>query len=134
MFRVAREFDFCYGHRLLNYEGKCAHFHGHNSRAIVTLEADQLDEKGMVLDFSEMKKTISEWIDANIDHKMVICKADPAVEFFEKMGEPFFLIDENPTAENLARLIYDFAASQGLPVVEVRLWETPRCHAIYQGE
>ena len=37
MFRVTREIEFCYGHRLLNYEGKCRHLHGHNGRAVITL-------------------------------------------------------------------------------------------------
>jgi 6-pyruvoyltetrahydropterin/6-carboxytetrahydropterin synthase len=40
----------------------------------------------------------------------------------------------NPTAENIARLIYDFAADQGFPVVEVQLWETNSCYATYIPE
>jgi 6-pyruvoyltetrahydropterin/6-carboxytetrahydropterin synthase len=47
------------------------------------------------------------------------------------MGEPLFLLDENPTAENIAKLIYDFTAASGFPVVDVRLWETPHCYARY---
>ena len=39
MFRVSREIDFCYGHRLLNYDGKCKYLHGHNGRAIITIES-----------------------------------------------------------------------------------------------
>ena len=34
MFRVTKEIHFCYGHRLLNYDGKCRHLHGHNGRAV----------------------------------------------------------------------------------------------------
>jgi 6-pyruvoyltetrahydropterin/6-carboxytetrahydropterin synthase len=131
MFHVTREFDFCYGHRLLDYDGKCAHLHGHNGRALVTLAADKLDSKGMVLDFSDMKKKIDNWIETNIDHRMILCKDDPAVETLQALGEPIFLIDENPTAENMARLLFDFAKNEGLPVTEVSLWETPRCHATY---
>ena len=41
MFRVTREIDFCYGHRLLNYDGKCSYLHGHNGRAIITIEVDR---------------------------------------------------------------------------------------------
>ena len=48
MFRVTREFHFCYGHRLLNYEGKCRYLHGHNGKAVITLEAPGLDKLGMV--------------------------------------------------------------------------------------
>ena len=39
MFRVTREIDFCYGHRLLNYDGKCKYLHGHNGRAVITIES-----------------------------------------------------------------------------------------------
>ena len=46
-------------------------------------------------------------------------------------GERFFLMDDNPTAENIARLIYHQAREAGLPVIEVTLWETPRCHATF---
>jgi len=54
MFNVSREIDFCYGHRLLNYPGKCRHLHGHNGRAVITFAAAALDQRGMVLDFSEI--------------------------------------------------------------------------------
>ncbi len=51
MFRVTREIAFCYGHRLLNYDGKCRHLHGHNGRAVITLEGPDLDPRGMLVDF-----------------------------------------------------------------------------------
>lgn len=133
MFRVSREIHFCYGHRLLHYEGKCRHLHGHNGRLIITLETTGLDDRGMVLDFSEVKRLISRWIDENLDHRMVLCREDPAVPALQALGEPLLLIDVNPTAENIARLIFDVAAKQGLPVVEVRLWETPGCSAAYRA-
>ena len=40
-------------------------------------------------------------------------------------------MDANPTAENIAKLIFDYAASKGFPVVQVRLWETDNCCATY---
>jgi 6-pyruvoyltetrahydropterin/6-carboxytetrahydropterin synthase len=132
MFRVSREIDFCYGHRLLNYDGKCKYLHGHNGRAIITIESATLDERGMVLDFSDIKNIVSTWIDEKLDHRMLLHKTDPVVPILEKMGEPLFLMDENPTAENIARLIYDFTASRGFPIVECQLWETPRCFATYR--
>jgi 6-pyruvoyltetrahydropterin/6-carboxytetrahydropterin synthase len=133
MFRVSREIDFCYGHRLLNYDGKCKYLHGHNGRAIITIESATLDERGMVLDFSDIKNVVSAWIDEKLDHRMLLDKSDPAVPVLQKMGEPLFLMDENPTAENIARLIFDFTASRGFPIVECQLWETPRCFATYRG-
>jgi len=132
MFRVSREIDFCYGHRLLNYAGKCKYLHGHNGRAIITIESAKLDERGMVLDFSDIKNVVSTWIDEKLDHLMLLQRTDPVVPMLEKMGEPLFLMDENPTAENIAKLIFEFTASRGFPIVECQLWETPRCFATYR--
>ena len=133
MFRVTREISFCYGHRLLNYDGKCRHLHGHNGRAVLTLEAEQLDALGMVMDFSRIKQVVSTWIDQTLDHRMVLHKDDPVLPILRQQGEPVHVLDVNPTAENLARLIYDYAVGQGFPVVEVRLWETDNCFATYTG-
>jgi 6-pyruvoyltetrahydropterin/6-carboxytetrahydropterin synthase len=132
MFRVSREIDFCYGHRLLNYEGKCRYLHGHNGRAIISIESETLDPRGMVLDFSDIKRVVSGWIDDNLDHAMLLHKSDPMVGVLREFGEPLYLLDENPTAENIAKLIYDFTASQGFPIVECQLWETPHCFATYR--
>ena len=126
MFHVTREIDFCYGHRLLNYEGKCKHLHGHNGKVLITLQASRLDERGMVLDFGDIKAVMNTWIDDHLDHRMILCRRDPAIELLKKLDEPMFLLDENPTAENIARLISDVTAEKGFPVVEVRLWETPQ--------
>ena len=133
MFQVTRGIRFCYGHRLLNYDGKCKHLHGHNGRAVLTLESPTLDARGMVMDFSHIKRVVSTWIDENLDHKMILHKNDPALPWLKQQGEPVFLMDVNPTAENIARLIFEFAARQGFPVVEVQLWETDDCYATYRG-
>jgi 6-pyruvoyltetrahydropterin/6-carboxytetrahydropterin synthase len=132
MFQVTRELRFCYGHRLLNYDGKCRHLHGHNGRAVITLEANQLDALGMVVDFSAIKRVVSGWIDANLDHCMILHKDDPALAYLQQQGEPVFVIDVNPTAENIAKLIFDYAQAQGFPVVEVKLWETDDSFAAYR--
>jgi 6-pyruvoyltetrahydropterin/6-carboxytetrahydropterin synthase len=116
----------------LNYEGKCRHLHGHNGRAVITIEAANLDQRGMVLDFSDIKAVVSTWIDENLDHRMILHRDDPAAGILAEMGEPLYLIDANPTAENIAKLIYDVTAEHGFPIVEARLWETPRCFATYR--
>ncbi len=133
MYRVTREIRFCYGHRLLNYDGKCRHLHGHNGRAVITLAAPQLDAAGMVMDFARIKRVVSTWIDETLDHKMLLHKDDPVLAFLRQQGEPVYVMNVNPTAENIARLIYDFTAEQGFPVIEVQLWETDNCYATYTG-
>jgi 6-pyruvoyltetrahydropterin/6-carboxytetrahydropterin synthase len=134
MFRVTRQIDFCYGHRLLDYDGKCRYLHGHNGRAEITIDSRTLDARGMVVDFSDIKRVVSKWIDDTLDHRMILRRDDPAVEALAGLGEPMHLIDVNPTAENIAKLIFDYAASQGIPITECRLWETPRCYATYVGD
>ena len=133
MYAVTRQIDFCYGHRLLNYEGKCRHLHGHNGRAVITLEGPALDDRGMLVDFGDIKREVQRWIDEELDHTMLLCKDDPILPVLQARGERVHVMDVNPTAENIARLIFDRAARAGLPVVEVVLWETENCHAGYSG-
>jgi 6-pyruvoyltetrahydropterin/6-carboxytetrahydropterin synthase len=133
MFKVTKRIDFCYGHRLLNYQGKCRHLHGHNGRVEIDIDSAGLDPRGMVYDFADIKTAIKNWIDEMLDHRMLLCKDDPMLPALKQRGELFFVMDENPTAENIAKLIFNHAKSKGLPVVEVRLWETSTSCASYRG-
>src|SRR5258708_6430332 len=134
MFQVTRELRSCYGHRLLQYDGKCRYLHGHNGRALITLAAAGLDQLGMVVDFSEIKRVVGGWIDSQLDHRMILHRSDPILSVLQSQGEPVFLLDANPTAEAIAKLIYDYTATQGFPVVEVRLWETEDSCAVYRPQ
>jgi len=133
-FKVTKTIDFCYGHRLLDYNGKCAHLHGHNGLLEVDVESDGLDNLGMVVDFTRIRDVVKTWVDTNLDHKMLLWRRDPVVPGLQQLEEPLFLMDENPTAENICKLIFHEACRQGLPVAEVRLWETPTGQAAYRGE
>lgn len=133
MFRVTKEILFCFGHRLMNYDGKCRHLHGHNGRAVITVAGRDLDELGMVVDFSAMRKHIGDWIDRTLDHKMLLFQGDPLVPMLRAAGEPVYSMDEHPTTENIAKLIYDWVEAEGYPVVEVTMWETPTSYATYQA-
>ena len=129
--RVTKEIRFCYGHRLMNYDGECRHLHGHNGKVEITFVSDDLDHRGMVLDFSDIKAFVKGWIDEHLDHKMLIRKDDPVVAYLDEMGEPYFAFDDNPTAENIARVIFTNVKAAGFPVANVRLWETDTSHAEY---
>lgn len=134
MFRVTQEIDFCYGHRLLNYPGKCRHLHGHNGRVLIALEGERLDSRGMLVDFGDIKRSIRTWIDNELDHRMILHADDPILPHLRAQHEPVHVIPANPTAENIAKLIYDYTHEQGFPVVEVVLWETTRSFATYCPE
>ena len=132
MYSVSRSVSFCYGHRLLNYAGKCRHLHGHNARAVIRLESAGLDDRGMVEDFSRMKQLLRDWLDADIDHTLLLHKDDPLLPLLRSAGERVSVVDENPTAEVIARMIFDYVRGQGFPVVEVELWETDSSVASYR--
>ena len=132
MFRVSREIHFSYGHRLLNYEGKCARLHGHNAKVVIEASSQKLNDLGMVIDFYEIRRMIGSWIDENLDHKMILSSKDPLVAVLEKAGEPVVVMDENPTAEALAKWIFEEARKKRLPISRITFWETENSFAVYQ--
>lgn len=131
-YRVTKKIEFCYGHRLINYEGKCRNLHGHNAVVEVDIDAAELDALGMVIDFGEIKARLAAWIDAHLDHQLLLCERDPLLAPLRAHDQRIFVMAENPTAENIARVIFDAAKGAGLPVAEVRLWETPSSCAGYR--
>jgi N-acetylglucosamine-6-phosphate deacetylase len=132
MYSIVKRVDFCYGHRLLDYDGVCKHLHGHNAVAEIELQSRELDGRNMVCDFSEVRRSVKGWIDQVLDHRMVLRHDDPLVAPLRAEGEPVYLLDSNPTAERIARLIFDHTSEQGFPVVSVRVWETPTSCAEYR--
>jgi len=131
MYTVSKEIPFCYGHRLLNHQGKCRHLHGHNATALIRLEAAELDGMGMVCDFSAIGDYVKGWIERELDHNMLMHRNDPLLPELQRAGERVYVMQHNPTAENIARLIFEYVASGGFPVVEVTLFETTSALASY---
>ena len=135
MHKIKKTFHLAYGHRLLNYKGKCENLHGHNGVVEITLEAAKLNSEKMVLDFTELGKKMKTWLDENLDHKVILDKADPLVPVLKAQGQACFLTPDNPTAEILAKLIFDTASGEmKLPVAEVAFWETHTSMASYCRE
>ncbi len=133
-FKITQEIHFCYGHRLPDYPGKCVHLHGHNGVLEVDVESDTLDALGMVVDFHRIREVVEAWVDEHLDHKMILCERDPIAAALRELGQPVFSMADNPTAENIAKLVYDAARDRGLPVSEVRLWETASACARYRAD
>jgi 6-pyruvoyltetrahydropterin/6-carboxytetrahydropterin synthase len=131
MYSVTKSIDFCYGHRLLEYDGVCRHPHGHNGQVEIEVRNGRLDSRNMVCDFSDIKRIVKGWIDQAFDHKMLLRHDDPLVKILQDLGEPVFICESNPTAEHIARLIFQHATEEGLPVTRVKMWETPSSFAEY---
>ena len=131
MYTVTKEIRFCYGHRLLGHQGQCRHLHGHSARALITLASEELDALGMVCDFSTIKEEIGQWIDATLDHTLLLYARDPLIPVLQQAGERFLSVDANPTAEFIAKMIFDYGRSRGLPVRDVRIYESDSSFAGY---
>ncbi len=133
MYTVIKEIHFSYGHRLVGHAGKCRHVHGHNGRVQIEVAADKLDKLNMVVDFSEISRGIGKWIDENFDHVLILWEKDPLVSVLQEKKEKILVVSENPTAEFLARRIFDEAHKLKLPISKVTVWETNDSCATYSG-
>ena len=90
MFEVRVEDDFAAAHFLKDYHGKCENLHGHNYKVFVHVEGNSLDEGGMLIDFSVLKRELKNVLSC-LDHTNL-----NDIQFFE----------QNPSAERIARYIY----------------------------
>lgn len=131
MHTVSKTFSFCYGHKLLNDEGKCRHLHGHTAKATIVMGSEKLDENGMVVHFDRLKDTIGKWISENLDHHLILFDKDPLAPELKRLGERFLEIPANPTAENIAKLIFNKCQEFELPVASVNVWESETSRATY---
>lgn len=110
MLTVTKKFSFCYGHYLPDYDGKCKHYHGHNSEVEVEVgEVESLEYPGMIMDFSKIKKIVSPIIEM-LDHRFLND-----------------LIFGPPTAENIVLFfVQELKETEiGPGLVRVRITETP---------
>jgi len=121
MFEVSVEETFAAGHALRNYRGKCENVHGHNYRVQVTVEGEELNSIGLLVDFADLKKLIRAIV-GRLDH-----------QFLNDLA-PFDAI--NASAENMARYFYDEITSglstPGPRIREVKIWETDITSATYR--
>ncbi|MCG8699481.1 MAG: 6-carboxytetrahydropterin synthase [Bacteroidales bacterium] len=94
-------------HRLIkNYSGKCNNNHGHSYRVAIEIEATELDNRDMVIDFNETK-ILKQWIDDNLDHASILWKEDPLIPLLKQLNNKLFITEESPTSEYLAKIILE---------------------------
>jgi len=133
MWKITKEFKRDMAHRLPNYQGKCYNVHWHTYRCLITLEGKDLQkewgQRGMLRDFS-LLKPIKEWLDDNWDHAYVGCIEDEVLQYLEEKGYKTYQMDEDPTAENMAKFIYDKFRKE-FPIKEITIYETPTSFSTY---
>jgi 6-pyruvoyltetrahydropterin/6-carboxytetrahydropterin synthase len=113
--RLDVEFTFAAAHRLPRYDGPCFRLHGHNYRFFVALEGEVDPATGMITDFGVVKELVQELVLARVDHR--------------DLND----VLENPTAENIARWIWEVLEPRLAGLSEVRLYEIPDSCVTYRG-
>jgi 6-pyruvoyltetrahydropterin/6-carboxytetrahydropterin synthase len=109
-YSVTKDFTFEAAHRLMkNYVGKCNNNHGHSWLIKLHIEAINLDDKGMVIDFQEMK-TLKTWIDDNLDHATILWEKDPMCDYIKQTNQRIYTTKENPTSEIIGEIILSQAS------------------------
>lgn len=136
MIRVTKEFTFDMAHALFNYDGPCKNIHGHTYRLQVTVSGyanqDPQNVKcGMLIDFGQLKKIVTEKIIDKYDHALVLNEAVPASlrASCYSISEKVHFVAFQPTCENLL-LDMKFKLQtafehDGFILQAIRLYETP---------
>lgn len=118
MYKISKEFAFSASHILdgLSQDHPCARLHGHNYVIVVHLKGKTLNDIGFVKDYRELS-IIKDYIDNTLDHRHL----NDILPF-------------NPTAENMAKYLYDIFKKDIPELYAVEVCETPKTSAIYEAD
>lgn len=131
---LKRQFELDAGHRLCEHDFECQNLHGHRYRFEIKVSGDVDDETGMIVDFAHLKAPVME----AFDHNLLLNERDPLLDVREELErnqeKELYLVDGEPTAENIAEEALDLvletltaAERSRLSEIEVELSETPSC-------
>ena len=122
MFEVSIDYSFAAGHALRDYKGKCENIHGHNYKVRVTVQGENLDSTGLLVDFIDLRQTVRSIVD-RFDHQLL-----NDVSPFDRL---------NPSAENIARYFSQELGPQvqhnGARLHSVTIWETDNTFATFRA-
>ncbi len=126
MFQIVIRTHFDAAHFLRNYTGKCSRIHGHRWDVEVSLKGFELSSTGMLVDFHDLKQAVKQTI-AAYDHNLL----NELPEFSQE--------NLNPTAENLARQIFQevkgsLEFEQNICLAWVKVYESPDAWAIFEED
>lgn len=136
--RITKEFVFDAAHTLPHYDGKCRNIHGHTYKLQVTLMGTPCIDKnspkyGMVLDFTDLKRAITEVVIDKFDHSLIV----PEGEKYEclkqfQQEDKLIVVPFQPTCENLTVYIAEELSKKmplNVSLYCVRLYETPTSYS-----
>jgi 6-pyruvoyltetrahydropterin/6-carboxytetrahydropterin synthase len=116
MYELMVEDTFDAAHALRGYNGPCENLHGHTWKVQVFLGGETLNKLGLLEDFKVIKKTLKAIL-AEFDHGY--------------LNELKVFKDQNPSSENLARIIYKKLKSKIATTSKVTVFESPSTSASY---
>ncbi len=136
MINCTRKIQFDAAHRIMRHESKCKYLHGHRYIVEATFTASSLDEIGRVVDFGVIKEVLGGWIDDNFDHNTILSTSDKDLgDLIEaQTGQKVYYLDYQPTAENIAKYLFEeicpqIFKGQDVKCIEIIVHETPNCYA-----
>jgi 6-pyruvoyltetrahydropterin/6-carboxytetrahydropterin synthase len=136
MYRLEVEHNAETAHRFFAADSspKCRSIHGHSWRIILTLKTEKLDSQGMVVEFGQLKMAWRGWLDAHLDHALMLNHADPLAALLQAAdpGMRIFLTPADPTTEHLAcmlaqqaeAILENLGYSPSVQIERVRVEET----------
>ena len=148
-YRICKTIEIESGHMLAKHPDKCRFPHGHSRKVDIVLEADDLDDNGMVCDFKIVKEAVGEFLEG-YDHALCVNTQDPMFAVLkEAYGERVIAFtDTEPTTEILARTFFDafrdklaeygsqlaprYILRDTVRLKRVRVWETSSSWAEYE--
>ena len=131
------------GHRQWRDKGHCSYVHGYGRYVRLTFEATELDERGWVMDFGDLRD-VKSWIESEWDHRTLIAADDPVIpelKALEKVGGINLNILPKgylPGIEESCRYLYDRLnpviqrkTNNRVEITRVEIWETEKNQAEY---
>lgn len=121
MYEIEVRAAFEAAHFIDGYAGKCARLHGHNWEVVVVVRGEELDKLGMLIDFKILKAELKKILD-DFDHRF--------------LNELDTFAEKNPTAENLAKKIFQRLTvskifSNSTKLYAVKVCESPNSCVTY---
>lgn len=140
MISCTRKIEFDAAHRIVNHESKCKMLHGHRyvveATFVIKGDENSLDNLGRVVDFGVIYELLGGWINVNFDHNTILWKEDKILgeEIAKITKQKIYYLDENPTAENIAKYLFQkicplLFVDTDVKCIELKIYETPNCHA-----
>jgi 6-pyruvoyltetrahydropterin/6-carboxytetrahydropterin synthase len=121
MYELTVRSHFDAAHALPGYPGECRELHGHTWDVEATVEGETLDDIDILYDFKRLKSDLGAVLEP-LDHA------------FLNEVPPFDML--SPTAENLARIIFEQLTERvggQVRVSEIAVWESPVARIVYRA-